>query len=81
MPLLEIVRTYKTSGQAIQDMLAMAKTIKKVPVVVRSCVGFAVNRVFLPYFQGAHLLVHLGIHPYRIDSVIKAFGMPMGPFR
>jgi len=81
MPLLEIVRTHKTSGQAIQDMLAMAKTIKKVPVVVRNCVGFAVNRVFFPYFQGAHLLVHLGIHPYRIDAVIKAFGMPMGPFR
>lgn len=81
MPLLEIVRTNETSKQAIQDMLALAKTIKKVPVVVRSCVGFAVNRVFFPYFQAGHLLVHLGIHPYRIDALIKAFGMPMGPFR
>lgn len=81
MPLLEIVRTHDTSKQAIQDMLALAKTIKKVPVVVRSCVGFAVNRVFFRYFQAGHLLVHLGLHPYRVDAVIKAFGMPMGPFR
>lgn len=81
MPLLEIVRTHDTSKQAIQDMLALAKTIKKVPVVVRSCVGFAVNRMFFPYFQAGHLLVHLGTHPYRIDAVVKAFGMPMGPFR
>jgi enoyl-CoA hydratase/3-hydroxyacyl-CoA dehydrogenase len=81
MPLLEIVRTHDTSKQAIQDMLALAKTIKKVPVVVRSCVGFAVNRVFFRYFQAGHLLAHLGLHPYRVDAVIKAFGMPMGPFR
>jgi hypothetical protein len=25
--------------------------------------------------------VDLGLHPYRIDAIIKDFGMPMGPFR
>jgi len=81
MPLLEIVRAEQTSSQAIQDLIGLAKVIRKVPIVVQSCVGFAVNRIFFPYFQAAGLLVDLGLHPYRIDAIIKDFGMPMGPFR
>ncbi|CAI5459449.1 unnamed protein product [Closterium sp. Yama58-4] len=81
MPLLEVVRTDKTSPQAILDLITLGKTIKKTPVVVGNCTGFAVNRVFFPYTMAACLLVDLGVDLYRIDRVIKAFGMPMGPFR
>eukprot|EP00245_Coleochaete_scutata_P000953 TRINITY_DN11176_c0_g1_i2.p1 TRINITY_DN11176_c0_g1~~TRINITY_DN11176_c0_g1_i2.p1 ORF type:complete len:589 (+),score=127.43 TRINITY_DN11176_c0_g1_i2:90-1856(+) len=81
MPLLEIVRTEKTSPQVILDLLNAAKAIKKTPVVVGNCTGFAVNRVFFPYTMAACLIADLGVDPYRIDRIIKAFGMPMGPFR
>ncbi|CAI7825061.1 unnamed protein product, partial [Closterium sp. NIES-53] len=81
MPLLEVVRTDKTSPQAILDLITLGKNIKKTPVVVGNCTGFAVNRVFFPYTMAACLLVDLGVDLYRIDRVIKAFGMPMGPFR
>eukprot|EP01018_Ginkgo_biloba_P021334 Gb_34600 [translate_table: standard] len=81
MRLLEIVRSSETSLQAIVDMLGLSKSLKKVPVLVKSTPGFAVNRVFFPYGMGAHLLADLGVDPYRIDAVIKGFGMPMGPFR
>ncbi|KAJ7568921.1 hypothetical protein O6H91_01G053100 [Diphasiastrum complanatum] len=81
MPLLEIVRTEKTSPQTILDLMTVGKIIKKVPVVVGNCTGFAVNRVFFPYSQAAAMLVDLGVNVYRIDIAIKAFGMPMGPFR
>jgi len=81
MRLLEIVRTNKTSLQTIVDLLGLSKSLKKVPVVVKSSPGFAVNRVFFPYGMGAHFLADLGVDPYRIDAVIKSFGMPMGPFR
>ncbi|KAJ0989249.1 hypothetical protein J5N97_007605 [Dioscorea zingiberensis] len=80
MPLLEIVRTEKTSPQVILDLMTVGKLIKKVPVVVGNCTGFAVNRTFFPYTQGALLLVHLGVDLFRIDKVISSFGMPMGPF-
>ncbi|KAL5975948.1 hypothetical protein ACLOJK_020277 [Asimina triloba] len=80
MPLLEIVRTEKTSPQVILDLMTVGKTIKKIPVVVGNCTGFAVNRTFFPYTQGAHLLAHLGVDVFRIDRVITNFGMPMGPF-
>ncbi|KAK6236335.1 Enoyl-CoA hydratase/isomerase - like 10 [Theobroma cacao] len=81
MPLLEIVRTQKTSPQAILDLMTVGKIIKKVPVVVGNCTGFAVNRTFFPYTQGAHILVNLGVDVFRIDRVISNFGLPMGPFQ
>lgn len=81
MPLLEIVRTQKTSPQIIVDLLDVGKKIKKTPVVVGNCTGFAVNRMFFPYTQAALLLVERGADVFRIDRVITKFGMPMGPFR
>ncbi|XP_024032302.1 peroxisomal fatty acid beta-oxidation multifunctional protein AIM1 [Morus notabilis] len=81
MPLLEIVRTEKTSPQVILDLMTVGKIIKKVPVVVGNCTGFAVNRTFFPYSQGAHILVNLGVDVFRIDRVITKFGLPLGPFQ
>ncbi|KAL3352812.1 hypothetical protein AABB24_020681 [Solanum stoloniferum] len=81
MPLLEIIRTEKTSAQAILDLMAVGKTIKKVPVVVGNCTGFAVNRTFFPYAQSAEFLANLGVDVYRIDAQIISFGLPIGPFQ
>ncbi|XP_076911608.1 peroxisomal fatty acid beta-oxidation multifunctional protein AIM1-like [Bidens hawaiensis] len=81
MPLLEIVRTEKTSAQVILDLMTVGKVIKKAPVVVGNCTGFAVNRTFFPYAQGAHILLHLGVDLFRIDRLISSFGLPMGPFQ
>ncbi|KAM1061808.1 hypothetical protein FF1_026224 [Malus domestica] len=81
MPLLEIVRTEKTSAQVVLDLFTVGKIIKKVPVVVGNCTGFAVNRAFFPYSQSAHLLINLGVDVFRIDRIIRDFGLPMGPFQ
>ncbi|WOK96124.1 Crotonase superfamily [Canna indica] len=81
MPLLEIVYTSKTSPQVIVDLLSIGKKIHKTPIVVGNCTGFAVNRMFFPYSQSAHLLVDHGLDVYEIDNAITKFGMPMGPFR
>lgn len=81
MPLLEIVRTKQTSPQVIVDLLDVGKKIRKTPVVVGNCTGFAVNRMFFPYTQAGLLLVERGTDLYQIDRVISKFGMPMGPFR
>lgn len=69
-------------AQVILDTLEYGSKIKKTPVVVGNCTGFAVNRVFFPYTQAACMLLDLGLDPYSIDKAIAlAFGMPMGPFR
>ncbi|XP_058077096.1 peroxisomal fatty acid beta-oxidation multifunctional protein MFP2-like [Magnolia sinica] len=81
MPLLEIVRTEKTSPQVIVDLLDVGKKIHKTAVVVRNCTGFAVSRMFFPCSQSAFLLVYHGLDVYQIDRAVTKFGMPMGPFR
>lgn len=81
MPLLEIVRTPKTSPQVVVDLLDVGKKIRKTPIVVGNCTGFAVNRMFFPYTQSALLFVDHGLDVYKIDQACTKFGMPMGPFR
>ncbi|KAK3164335.1 hypothetical protein QOZ80_1AG0016180 [Eleusine coracana subsp. coracana] len=81
MPLLEIVRTQHTSPQVVVDLLDVGKKIKKTPIVVGNCTGFAVNRMFFPYTQSALLFVDYGMEVYKIDRACTKFGMPMGPFR
>ncbi|KAA8534958.1 hypothetical protein F0562_029961 [Nyssa sinensis] len=71
----------KTSAQVILDLMTVGKIIKKVPVVVGNCTGFAVSRTFFPYSQGAHILANLGVDVFRIDRLISSFGLPMGPFQ
>lgn len=81
MPLLEIVHTQHTSPQVVVDLLDVGKKIKKTPIVVGNCTGFAVNRMFFPYTQSALLFVDHGMDVYKIDRACTKFGMPMGPFR
>jgi len=81
MRLVEVVRTADTSAQALVDTLALCKKLKKAPVVVGSCPGFLVNRVFMPYSQLTGFLIDRGVAPYRIDRALYDFGMPMGPCR
>lgn len=82
MPLLEIVRTPATSPQVIKDVLLLGKKMRKTPVVVGNCAGFAVNRMYFPQGMVANFLVaELGQDPFRIDAACEAFGLPMGPFR
>nr|GMD13057.1 glyoxysomal fatty acid beta-oxidation multifunctional protein MFP-A [Ipomoea batatas] len=81
LSLLEIVRTEKTSSQAIVNLLNFGRKIRKTPVVFRNCSGSVVNRMLVPYFQAAFLLAEHGADVYQIDSAIASFGMPLGPFR
>lgn len=57
------------SVQVILDTLGLAGQIKKTPVVVGNCTGFAVNRVFFPYTMAACLLADLGQNPYEVRGV------------
>ena len=72
MPLLEIVRTDRTSAQVVLDTLAFGGAIRKVPVVVGNCTGFAVNRCFFPYTMAALMLLDLGLDPYKVGAGLGA---------
>ncbi|KAA3462472.1 glyoxysomal fatty acid beta-oxidation multifunctional protein MFP-a isoform X2 [Gossypium australe] len=81
VPVVEIIRTEKTSPQVIVDLLAIGKKMRKTPVVVHNSSGSAINRMFIPYSQAAMMLVEHGVDLYQIDQAVAAFGMTMGPFR
>ncbi len=79
MPLLEIIKTDKTSDETIATAVAFARQLGKMPMVVADKEGFIVNRILLPYMNEAAYLFQEGIDPKRLDRVASGFGMPMGP--
>lgn len=82
MPLLEIVRTESTSAKVIKNVMALGKKIKKTPVLVGNCAGFAVNRMYFPQGMVAGFLISdLGLDPFEVDNACESFGIPMGPYR
>jgi 3-hydroxyacyl-CoA dehydrogenase len=80
MKLLEIVRGEKTSDEVIKTAMKLAKTIRKVGVLVGVCFGFVGNRMIEPYGREANRLMLEGATPEQVDRVIGKFGLPMGPF-
>jgi 3-hydroxyacyl-CoA dehydrogenase/enoyl-CoA hydratase/3-hydroxybutyryl-CoA epimerase/3-hydroxyacyl-CoA dehydrogenase/enoyl-CoA hydratase/3-hydroxybutyryl-CoA epimerase/enoyl-CoA isomerase len=79
MILVEVVRGAATSDATVAAVVAHAKRLGKIPVVVRDSPGFVVNRVLMPYLHEAVEMVREGIEPARIDRVSRQFGMPLGP--
>ena len=80
MRLLEVVRGTKTAGDVLASALAMARTIRKIPVVVGVCDGFVGNRMIEPYFREAEFLVAEGATPAEVDRALTDYGLAMGPF-
>lgn len=80
MPLLEFVRGTATSKETVSISLELGKKIRKTCVVVGNCFGFVSNRMILRGGFQALAMLEEGCFPREIDSVIKRFGFPMGPF-
>lgn len=79
MPLVEVIRREATPAGAIAAAMALAKRIRKTPVLVRNREGFLVNRIFIPYFKEAFWLVQDGADPRSVDAAMVDFGFAMGP--
>ena len=79
MPLVEVIPGAKTSPGAVNAVIKLARRLKKTPIVVKSCPGFLVNRLLMPYLNEALFMLQEGVAPERIDALHEAFGMPMGP--
>jgi 3-hydroxyacyl-CoA dehydrogenase/enoyl-CoA hydratase/3-hydroxybutyryl-CoA epimerase len=79
MPLVEVVRSARTSDATIAVLVDVVRKLGKTPIVVAEGPGFLVNRILFPYLDEAVRLVCEGIPVARIDGEAKRFGMPMGP--
>jgi 3-hydroxyacyl-CoA dehydrogenase/enoyl-CoA hydratase/3-hydroxybutyryl-CoA epimerase/3-hydroxyacyl-CoA dehydrogenase/enoyl-CoA hydratase/3-hydroxybutyryl-CoA epimerase/enoyl-CoA isomerase len=79
MKLVEVIRGARTSDETIATVVAHAKRIGKMPIVVNDGPGFLVNRLLFPYMQESLELLREGAEIRQIERAAKAFGMPMGP--
>jgi 3-hydroxyacyl-CoA dehydrogenase len=79
MPLLEIICAQKTSDQTLATCVAVARAIRKTPVVVNDGPGFYVSRQLGGLFGGVVYLTADGVDGAAVDAAFLDFGMPMGP--
>ncbi|GAB6194528.1 3-hydroxyacyl-CoA dehydrogenase NAD-binding domain-containing protein [Desulfocastanea catecholica] len=79
MKLLEIVRAERTSDEVLATSMALAKKIRKTPVLAKVCYGFIGNRMLRHYFREVQMCLIEGAKPEQIDNAMENFGMAMGP--
>jgi 3-hydroxyacyl-CoA dehydrogenase len=78
MPLLEVVRTDSTSPSVIKTVMALAKPLRKTPVLAKVCYGFIGNRMMEGYAREAERMTLEGATPRQVDSALERWGMAMG---
>ncbi|CDZ53917.1 3-hydroxyacyl-CoA dehydrogenase NAD-binding domain-containing protein [Neorhizobium galegae] len=80
MRLLEVIRCAKTTPDVLATGLAVAKKLRKLPVVTGVTEGFIGNRIFSAYRREAEFLLEDGALPHEIDAALEDYGFPMGLF-
>ncbi len=80
MRLLEVVRCARTAPDVLATGLAVAKRLRKLPIVCGVTEGFIGNRIFSAYRREAEFLLEDGALPQQIDAAMEAYGFAMGPF-
>lgn len=88
MKLVEVIPGLETSDDTVEEIVSFAEGLRKIPVKVRECPGFLVNRLLMPYLNEAMLCLQEGTRGpdgkvmgiAEIDQAMKALGWPMGPF-
>ncbi|MCS7033598.1 MAG: 3-hydroxyacyl-CoA dehydrogenase NAD-binding domain-containing protein, partial [Phycisphaerae bacterium] len=80
MPLVEIVRQPCSSADSLATAVGLAGALGKIPIVCNDAPGFIVNRILMPYLSESMRLAGEGVAIDAIDSAVRQWGMPMGPF-
>jgi 3-hydroxybutyryl-CoA dehydrogenase len=82
MALVEVVRTIRTSPQALATAQAVVQRLGKHGVVCRDRAGFVVNALLFPYLNDAVRMLEASYASADdIDAAMKlGCGYPMGPF-
>lgn len=81
MPLLEIIRTPKTSDRAIATTLKVGRDMGKTCIVVGDGPGFFTSRVIGSYINEAGWILQEGASVEAIDRTMEKFGFPVGPLK
>jgi 3-hydroxyacyl-CoA dehydrogenase/enoyl-CoA hydratase/3-hydroxybutyryl-CoA epimerase len=83
MKLVEVIPSPETDQDTVDTVEQFTQELRKMPVIVKECPGFLVNRLLLPYLNEATLALEEGAATAQeIDEAMgrDGFGWPMGPF-
>jgi 3-hydroxyacyl-CoA dehydrogenase len=81
MKLVEVIPGAQTSDDTVESAATFARDLRKIPVIVKECPGFLVNRLLSPYLGEAIYALHEGAADAEtIDAAMVEAGMPLGPF-
>ena len=80
LPLVEIIKTDKTSDVVLATAFDIAKKIKKTPVLVKNAPAFLVNRILLAWMDGIFQCIDEGAGFMQVDTAVHELGFPMSPF-
>ncbi len=78
VPVVEVVRGEQTSDETVARAFDFARTIRKIPIMVKDSWGFYVSRVQNTYILEGIQLLHEGYPPALIENMGLQAGMPMG---
>ena len=81
LPLVEVVRTARTSDEAFETAFAFARQLGKEPVACNDTPGFIVNRILIPLLNDCvRVLDEARVSPEDVDRAMR-FGVnwPIGP--
>jgi len=79
LPMLEIVRAAKTDDATLATAFAVAKGLRKGPVLTADAAGFLVNRLLLRSMGEVLAAIDEGTPADVADSALEPLGMPMSP--
>ncbi len=77
--LIEIAVAEGTSQETVAEAIGFAKSLGKIPLVVRNKAGFYTTRIQLAYFNETLHLLEEGIGAQDIEDAMVQFGFPEGP--
>ncbi|MBV8282421.1 MAG: 3-hydroxyacyl-CoA dehydrogenase family protein [Candidatus Eremiobacteraeota bacterium] len=82
MKLIEVVAGQQTSKDTMDTAVSFAEELRKIPVKVKECAGFVVNRVLMAsLIEIIKAREELGVEHEAVDKVmVERAGVPMGPF-
>lgn len=81
MPLVEVVRTPRTSDAAYATAFAVAAGARKSAIACQDAPGFVVNRVLVRMLGEVLGTLEEGTPVSVADRALRPMGLPMGPFQ
>jgi 3-hydroxyacyl-CoA dehydrogenase len=80
LPLIEIIKTVRTSDLALATAFDVSRMLKKTAVLVKDSPAFLVNRILTRMLVDCLSLADEGAGFREVDEALLELGLPMAPF-